>query len=618
MRPIHRWSLVALAVALVVLVPITVRALPVPDEAVSARDLLARMQAGDGAGYSGTVEVHGRLGLPVSDHFTDIADLLGSDTRMRVWWRSSDQWRVDKLLPTGEVDLFHHGRATIRWDYERAEARDQHRPSDPAPARRRPAAARAGATGADRCGPGRRHPPRRHAGSPGTTRSGCGYGPATRGRASTTSTCGPTPPPAWCSRSTPTATRRSRRSARRSRASTCSRPASSATSFHAAHGLRQTVDDVLDIADAANQYAPVLPPDTVAGLTKSAVRPGRRRHLRVRAHPGDGAPAAVTRRGVPRRPAPHVGRPRGRRSARSCASGRWASRSPSPTRRSTSPGSSTGTVTDDTLVARARAISTTGPGTADDPDPGAHQAVRRRARRRGPRAGRRRGRRLRLPGAERLRQDHDRADAARTGARHLGLDRGAGPADAGAGARGAAAAWARWSRAPRRTPACPGAPTSPCSTPWGRPASAPSRARRVDDALDEVGPRRGRRPPGPRLLPRDAAAARPGRRPAAEPAAARARRADQRAGPAGHPRDPRPAAASQRGRHHGLPVLPPARRGRADVRPGRRPRPRPPGAAGAARRPAAADRAARRCAPPTWPGRGRCSTGRSRRTTSGS
>ena len=28
-------------------------------------------------------------------------------------------------------------------------------------------------------------------------------------------------------------------------------------------------DDVLDIADAANQYAPVLPPDTVAGLAKA-------------------------------------------------------------------------------------------------------------------------------------------------------------------------------------------------------------------------------------------------------------------------------------------------------------------------------------------------------------
>ena len=83
------------------------------------------------------------------------------------------------------------------------------------------------------------------------------------------------------------------------------------------------------------------------------------------------------------------------------------------------------------------------------------------------------------------------------------------------------------------------------------------------------------------------------------PAAAGARRADQRPRPAGHPRDPRPAARPQRGGHHGLPVQPPARRGRADVHPGRRPRPRPAGASRTARRAAAARPAAPRCARPT-------------------
>ena len=154
MRPIHRWSLVALAVALVVLVPMTVRALPVHDQAISAPDLLARVQGGDAAAYSGEVEVHGRLGLPVSDHFSDVADLLGGDTRMEVWWRNSKDWRVDKLLPTGEIDLFRHGAAMIRWDYEREGGTDQPRPVDPAATRRRPAAARAGPSCADRRGPG--------------------------------------------------------------------------------------------------------------------------------------------------------------------------------------------------------------------------------------------------------------------------------------------------------------------------------------------------------------------------------------------------------------------------------------------------------------------------------
>src|SRR4051794_6425698 len=113
MRPFHRWSLVALAVALVVLVPMSVRARPVHDQAISAADLLTRVQSSREAGYSGEVEVHGRVGLPISDHFTDVADLLGGDTRMRVWWRTTDDWRVDKLLPTGEIDLFRQGRSMI-------------------------------------------------------------------------------------------------------------------------------------------------------------------------------------------------------------------------------------------------------------------------------------------------------------------------------------------------------------------------------------------------------------------------------------------------------------------------------------------------------------------------
>ena len=104
-----------------------------------------------------------------------------------------------------------------------------------------------------------------------------------------------------------------------------------------------------------------------------------------------------------------------------------------------------------------------------------------------------------------------------------------------------------------------------------------------------AGPRR--RPAGARLLARNAAAARAGRRPAPPTSAAGPRRADQRPRPAGHPRDPRAAARPQRGRHHGLPLQPPARRGRADVHPGRRPRPRPAGAPGPAGRAAEAHRA---------------------------
>lgn len=268
MRPFHRWTFVALAVALAVLVPITVRALPVPDQAISARDLLARVRAGERAGYSGTVEVKGRLGLPVSDHFTDLADLLGSDTRMRVWWRNPDQWRVDKLLPTGEIDLFHHGRAMIRWDYERAEAQSGIEPrirlprdADLLP----PALAQRALTDVDPADLSRL-PPRRIAGHdalglrlrPSDPRTSIDHvdlwaDPGT-GLVLALDAYGDASQPVLSTAFTSV---------------DLTRPASRATTFHAAHGLRQTVDDVLDIADAANQYAPVLPPDSVAGLAKS-------------------------------------------------------------------------------------------------------------------------------------------------------------------------------------------------------------------------------------------------------------------------------------------------------------------------------------------------------------
>ena len=77
MRAVHRWSLVAATCALAVVVPAGVRAWPVPDRDLTAVQVLALVRAGEDTAYSGTVEVRGRLGLPVSDHFTDVADGRG-------------------------------------------------------------------------------------------------------------------------------------------------------------------------------------------------------------------------------------------------------------------------------------------------------------------------------------------------------------------------------------------------------------------------------------------------------------------------------------------------------------------------------------------------------------
>ena len=105
MRAVHRWSLACLATA--------------SDPDVPTADLVTAVRDSAGTPYSGTVDVQGRVGLPIADHFSDLADLFGADTRLRVWWRGDHDWRVDRLLETGEVDLFHHGSRTTECNYER-------------------------------------------------------------------------------------------------------------------------------------------------------------------------------------------------------------------------------------------------------------------------------------------------------------------------------------------------------------------------------------------------------------------------------------------------------------------------------------------------------------------
>ncbi len=87
------------------------------------------------------------------------------------------------------------------------------------------------------------------------------------------------------------------------------------------------------------------------------------------------------------------------------------------------------------------------------------------------------------------------------------------------------------------------------------------------------------------------------------PGAAAARRADERARPARHRRDPRAADRAERGRHDGRAVQPPARRGRRAVPPRRRDGRGPAGARRGPRRPARPDRPG--AAAHAGPGRGR-------------
>jgi len=107
-----------LGVALLVGLPLAVRAIPATDADVSARDLLGLVRASADEPWSGQAESKGTLQLPEAGRFNGVAALLGEGTRMRGWWRSDQTWRVDRLGLTGENDLIHRDGVTVEWDYE--------------------------------------------------------------------------------------------------------------------------------------------------------------------------------------------------------------------------------------------------------------------------------------------------------------------------------------------------------------------------------------------------------------------------------------------------------------------------------------------------------------------
>jgi hypothetical protein len=255
--------------AVLVGVPLAVRAWPAQDSGISATALLARVEAGQDHPYSGYVDSLGTLQLPAADRFTDVGQLFGERTRMRVWWRSADEWRVDKLLTTGEQDLVHNAQGTTRWRYEQGDAvlsRDPAirlpRTADLVP----PVVARLMLDDVEGSEV-RRLPARRVAGIdapglrlvPAAPQSSIGHvdlwaDPASGVVLRVEVVAKGADRPAFTTAfeefdpATPPPTR---------------------TAFEPPPGADFRFDEVLDIADAANQYAPILAPKTVAGLAKS-------------------------------------------------------------------------------------------------------------------------------------------------------------------------------------------------------------------------------------------------------------------------------------------------------------------------------------------------------------
>ncbi|MGI8645809.1 MAG: hypothetical protein ACR2JD_05775 [Nocardioides sp.] len=274
MTAVHRWCLVALGVLLIVGVPMAVRAIPPGDSDLGATELLALVTASQDEAYSGYVETDGQLQLAVSDRFTDVGTLFGERSRLRVWWRGERDWRVDKLVAQGETDLVHSSGFTTEWSYESSRATMSQdtdirlpRTSDLVP----PVLGERLLRDVDNEELSRL-PTRRVA---GVAAPGLRLTPASEqasiGRVDL-----------WADPRTGIPLRievYADGAANPSFTSTfrefsASTPAASTTAYRPTADTDQRFDDVLDIADAANQYAPFVPPDSVAGLPKTSASDG--------------------------------------------------------------------------------------------------------------------------------------------------------------------------------------------------------------------------------------------------------------------------------------------------------------------------------------------------------
>lgn len=269
MTAARRWCIVAIGVALVIGTPLGLRAVPPQDSDISATALLTRIQSSQDHAFSGYVETLGTLQLPIADRFTDVGSLFGERTRMRVWWRSGVDWRVDKVLATGETDLFHDASGTTSWEYEQSDVTRSRDPDirlprtadllppelgrrlledvDESELSRLPAR---GVAGKDALGLRL---------SPGAQQSSIDHVDV------------------WADPDTGIPLRLTVYADDDTKAAFTSEfmqfssgtPDTGATVFTPPPGADISFEDVLDVADAANQYAPFKPPPALAGLSQS-------------------------------------------------------------------------------------------------------------------------------------------------------------------------------------------------------------------------------------------------------------------------------------------------------------------------------------------------------------
>lgn len=114
----RRWAIVATAVAIACLLPVTLAAFSSGGTRAAPLRLRDLMLASAARPFQGFIEVRGELGLPDLPNVGEFPNLLSGTTTLRVWYASPSAWRVAELTRTGETDTYRTAESTYVWDFE--------------------------------------------------------------------------------------------------------------------------------------------------------------------------------------------------------------------------------------------------------------------------------------------------------------------------------------------------------------------------------------------------------------------------------------------------------------------------------------------------------------------
>ena len=120
----RRWAVVVAVLAVLVAIPLVVRALPAHTPPIPPDTLAARIAASARQPYQGYAVSIGNAGLPSLPQLDDVIGLFDGNTSLRIWYGDPTRWRVDTIDAAGERDLYQSGLYQTIWDYGRNQLTD--------------------------------------------------------------------------------------------------------------------------------------------------------------------------------------------------------------------------------------------------------------------------------------------------------------------------------------------------------------------------------------------------------------------------------------------------------------------------------------------------------------